>query len=133
MLRGLVLAVLLLAETAAAQQVDPHRNHRTRWWLSAIASLGAASVYSGATRQLDAQQMPPPGGVGRGAGIIVTRQLGINFGITGALLCGEWFLLKYQGRKHSKLEPIFMIVNYGGAMTLSTAAAVELSGKKQKP
>jgi hypothetical protein len=109
--------------------VDKTRNHRTRWWLSAIAVLGAASVYTGATRTLDTQ-MPPPGGLERSAGIVVTKQLGVNFGIAGAVLCGEWFLLRYQGAKHRKLEPAFMILNYAGATALSLDAAVELSGRK---
>lgn len=126
-----VLAVLLTVQLAMAQsQVDPKRNHRTRWWLSAIAALGAASVYTGATRQLD---MPPemqPPNVGRSAGIIVTRQLGINFGITGAVLTAEWFVLRYQGSRHRKIEPLFMILNYAGATSLSVTAAVELSGRK---
>jgi hypothetical protein len=124
-----VFAVLLAVQLATAQtQVDPKRNHRTRWWLSAIAALGAASVYTGATRTLP--EMQPPGGLERSAGIVVTKQLGVNFGIAGAVLCGEWFLLRYQGAKHRKLEPAFMILNYAGATALSLDAAVELSGRK---
>src|SRR5580765_3914415 len=103
-----------------------HRNHRTRWWLSAIAALGAASVYTGATREPEMQPMPPPGGLGRGAGIVVTRQLGINCGFVGVALTAQWFLLRYQGRKHHRLEPLFMSINYAGATALSLDAAVEL-------
>lgn len=121
--------LLLHTGTAAAQSpVDKTRNHRTRWWLSAIAVLGAASVYTGATRTVPA--MPPPEGLNKSVGIIVTKQLTLNFGIAGAALCGEWFLLKYQGRKHRKLEPAFMLLNYSGATALSLDAAVELSGRK---
>ena len=129
--RLLVLAAFLLLDGQAATAqvpVDKTRNHRTRWWLSAIAVLGAASVYTGATRTLP--EMQPPGGLERSAGIVVTKQLGINFGIAGAVLCGEWFLLRYQGAKHRQLEPAFMIVNYSGATALSLDAAVELSGRK---
>jgi len=61
---------------------------------------------------------------------VVTRQLGINCGITGVILATEWFVLRYQGSKHRKLEPLFMVINYGGATALSTTAAVKLSGRK---
>ena len=60
----------------------------------------------------------------------MTKQLGVNFGFAGAMLCGQWFLLKYKGAKHPKLESAFMIVNYSGATALSLDAAVELSGRK---
>jgi hypothetical protein len=138
--RLLVLAGFLLLDgpTVAAQQAttsaEQTRNHRTRWWLSAIAVLGASSVYTGATRTIEPAPPPPgqPPNLGRGVGIVVTKQLGINFGITGTILATEWFLLKYKGRKYPKIEPLFMGLNYAGATALSLDAAVELSGKKPK-
>jgi heme A synthase len=136
--RRLVLAAFLLldvrmVEAQQATTLAPQtRNHRTRWWLSAIAALSAASVYTGATRTVEMSAMPPPGGVGRSVGIIVTKQLGINCGFVGVALTAQWFLLKYQGRKHQKLEPLFMTINYAGATALSLDAAVELSGRKPK-
>lgn len=128
MLKVVLLTVLLTVQPARSQQADPHRNHRTRWWLSAIASLGAASVYTGATRHINTEMLPPD--LNRSAGILVTRQLGINFGIAGAVLTTEWFLLKYKGKRHPKLEPLFMGLNYAGATALSVDAAVELKSRK---
>ena len=128
----LLLALLLSTHALYAQtQMERPRNHRTRWWLSAIAVLGAASVYTGATRTFDVppESMQPPQGT-RGIGIIVTKQLGVNFGFAGAMLCGQWFLLKSKGQRHPKLEPLFMGINYAGATALSLDAAVELSGRK---
>lgn len=124
MVRFLLLLVFAVPVAAGCRC-----NHSTKWWLSAIAVLAASSVYASTDKSLE--ETPPPGNnYVRGTGIAVTQQLGVHFGVTGAALTAQWFFLHYWGRKHPKLEPIFTVVNYGGALALTTAASVELSQSK---
>lgn len=119
----LVLFLALAWPAAAGCRCD----HSTRWWLSAVAVLAASSVYAATDKSLE--QMPPANGYERATGRAVTHQLGVHFGITGAALGVQWFALHHWGPRHPKLEPIFSVVNSGGALALTTAASVELSQK----
>ena len=138
MIKAVAVAVLLLAAPPVLPQsvntTTPTPcttcRHHTKWWVSVIVTLAATSLYAVSSRTIEEAADTPPDQRGP-AGAVVARQLGVKYGISGVVITGEWFLLKYQGgAKHPRLEKSLTIINYLGAASLSGLAASTLRDRR---